>query len=124
MGIASCCYRKGLSNGSNDMNDDQKNHNRSKEAGPQHPDHSAQVTAINRVIGQLEAIKKMMIDRKYCPEIIHQMKAARGGLVTAEVSVLATHISNCVHQAVLSKDDDEIEAKTSEVVKYVRSLIG
>ncbi|MCB0362200.1 MAG: metal-sensitive transcriptional regulator [Bdellovibrionales bacterium] len=89
----------------------------------ENPDHTKQVAALNRVIGQLEAVKKMMIDRKYCPDIIHQIRAARGGLVSAEVMVLATHISNCVRDAIQSGDEVVIEEKAQEVSKYVKGLV-
>jgi DNA-binding FrmR family transcriptional regulator len=88
-----------------------------------HPDHTAQFVAINRVIGQLEGIKKMFVERKYCPEIIKQIKAARGGLLSVEATVLSTHLSSCVHSAIKSGDEEEIDIKIDEIMKYVRSLI-
>lgn len=88
------------------------------------PDHSNQLAAINRVIGQLESIKKMIIDKRYCPEIIHQLRAARGGLVSAEVMILAVHIQNCLRDAIDSKDDIVIEEKSKELTKYIKGLIN
>ncbi len=87
------------------------------------PDHKQQIVALNRVLGQIESVKKMIIGRKYCPDIIHQIRAARGGLVSAEVSVLASHISNCLHEAIRSEDDVLIKEKTIEISKYVKGLI-
>lgn len=87
------------------------------------PDHSNQLAAINRVIGQLESIKKMIIDKRYCPEIIHQLRAARGGLVSAEVMILSVHIENCLRDAIESSDDFVIKEKSKELTKYVKGLI-
>jgi DNA-binding FrmR family transcriptional regulator len=95
-----------------------------KQQKKQHPDHSTQLAAISRIIGQLELVKKMIIARKYSPDIIQQIRAARGGLVASEVAVLGVHISNCIQEAILSDDKEEIEAKTAEVVKYVKKLVG
>lgn len=105
------------------VDDGQKRIRGRKKSTKSHPDHSKQVVAVNRVIGQLEKIKKMMLAQKYCPDIIHQVRAARGGLASVEASVLGVHILNCLHDAIFSGHDAEIDAKTSEIVKYVRSLI-
>lgn len=64
---------------------------RGKIEHPEH-NHTKQIAALNRIIGQLESVKKMMTDRKYCADIIHQIKTAHGGLVSVEVKVSATHV--------------------------------
>jgi DNA-binding FrmR family transcriptional regulator len=107
--------------GADAMNENERTLKRQKK---EHPDHSAQLAAISRIIGQLELVKKLIIARKYCPDIIQQIRAARGGLVAAEVAILGVHISNCIREAVRSDDQEEIEAKTAEVIKYVKKLVG
>lgn len=89
----------------------------------EHPNHSKRIAGINRVIGQLENIKKMIVEREYCQDIIHQIKTARGGLNSIEVSILNTHIENCVTEAIESRDEAEIKRKTKEITKYVKSLM-
>lgn len=61
-----------------------------------HPCHQAQLPRLNRVIGQLEGIKKMIEEHRYCPEILIQLKAVRSAIVSVEKNILSTHLENCV----------------------------
>ena len=45
-----------------------------------HPDYSKLIPRINRAIGQLGGIKKMIEERRYCPEIIMQLRAVEFSL--------------------------------------------
>jgi len=63
---------------------------------PQHPCHKAEIPRLNRAIGQLEGIKKMIEDRRYCPEIIVQLKAVRAAIKRVENNILKTHLEDCV----------------------------
>ena len=42
-----------------------------------HPCHKAEIPRLNRVIGQLEGIKKMIEEQRYCPEILIQLNKAK-----------------------------------------------
>ena len=42
-----------------------------------HPCHSKHLSKLNRVAGQVEAIKKMINENRYCVDIMTQIKAAR-----------------------------------------------
>ncbi len=89
----------------------------------QYPDHRSHITSVNRVIGQLDGIKKMMLDRKYCPDIIQQIRAARGGLLRAEIDILSVHMHNCVADAAKQNEEDDIKEKIEEIMKYLKTLI-
>lgn len=65
----------------------------------EHPDHSAQNKNLNRAIGQLEAVKRMIDDGKYCPDILTQLRAARSALKSVEANILEAHLQGCVEQA-------------------------
>ena len=43
----------------------------------ENPSHKQEIPRINRAIGQLEGIKKMIEEQRYCPDIIIQLKAVR-----------------------------------------------
>lgn len=69
-------------------------------SGPEriHPDHSCELGRLNRIIGQLEGIKKMISDRRYCPEIIVQSKAATSAINALSAAILRTHLESCVRE--------------------------
>jgi DNA-binding FrmR family transcriptional regulator len=80
-----------------------------------HPDHSKELSRLNRVAGQVEGVKKMIDERRYCPDILTQLKALRSAVKTIETSMLKTHLMHCVKDAMQSDDADNIEQKVEEI---------
>ncbi len=85
----------------------------------EHPDHSEHIKRLNRVKGQIEGIERMILDRRYCPDIIAQLKAASAGLRATEAEVLKAHLRGCVSTALASKDAFKSEEKIQEIIKLV-----
>lgn len=56
-----------------------------------HSDHTASKKRLNRIKGQLDAVSKMIDDRKYCPDIIQQIRAAKSALQGLEFEILEGH---------------------------------
>lgn len=75
------------------------------------PSHEKQISRINRVVGQLEGIKRMIEDKRYCVEIMSQLRAARNAIKTIELGVLETHIGHCVAEACCSSSDESYKAE-------------
>ena len=85
-----------------------------------HPDHSAEIKRINRLIGQLEGIKRMIDDGVYCPEILIQTKAASSALRSLETSLLEAHINHCVKNSLKNGDSEQ---KISELIQIFKTRI-
>jgi DNA-binding FrmR family transcriptional regulator len=81
-----------------------------------HPDHSKQKVRLKRVGGQIEGIAKMIDERRYCPEILMQLKAASKAIQSIEGEILATHLRACVKNAIHSRNEKEISAKIDEMM--------
>lgn len=86
-------------------------------ANGKHPDHSASKKRVNRVKGQLEAVSRMIDERRYCPEIIQQIRAATNALKGLEQEVLKGHLEGCVREAMESKDPFIVRNKVDEILK-------
>lgn len=84
-----------------------------------HPDHSVHIKRLNRVKGQVEGIEKMILDRRYCPDIIAQLKAASAALRAVEAEVFKSHLRGCVKSAFNSEDAFESEEKIQEIIKMI-----
>ena len=67
-----------------------------------YPSHKAELKNLNRISGQLEAVKRMIEERKYCPEILTQLRAARAAIKSVETKILEAHLNACVEES-LSK---------------------
>ena len=85
-----------------------------------HPNHKEQIPNLNRAIGQLEGIKKMIEQRRYCPDIITQLKASKNAIASIESSLLSHHLNFCVRQAFDNKNEEEIEKKISEIISLFK----
>ncbi len=84
-----------------------------------HPDHAAQQKRISRIRGQIEGIERMVSERRYCVDIIHQIKAARSALNGLETAIIETHLRECVRSAINSKDAFKSEEKIQEILKIL-----
>lgn len=87
----------------------------------QHPDHSKQLHRINRIVGQLEGVKKMIEDRRYCPDILTQTRAISSAVRSLEANILQLHLENCVQDAFNSKKgyaDKQIQELVDIFKKY------
>ena len=81
-----------------------------------HADHSAELKRLVRIKGQVEGIKGMIIDKRYCPEIVHQIKAVRAALKGLEACIVESHMRHCVKQAIASKDAFVVQEKVEEII--------
>jgi CsoR family transcriptional regulator, copper-sensing transcriptional repressor len=86
----------------------------------QHPSHQEQIPHLNRVSGQVEGIKKMIEERRYCPEILNQLRAIRSAIKSIELRILDTHLSSCVTEACLSQDQNEQRKKIDEIRELIK----
>ena len=80
-----------------------------------HPDHSYLLPNVNRVTGQMEGIKKMIAERRYCPEILQQLKSIKSVICGIESSILEAHINACVTDAFNSQNEKEKAKKIAEL---------
>ena len=81
------------------------------------PDHSPSQKRINRIKGQVEAVSRMIDEKKYCLDIIQQVRAASSALKSLEQEILKKHLEMCVRQAMESEDSVEVSHKIDEIVK-------
>lgn len=86
----------------------------------QHPSHLGQMSHLNRVSGQIEGIKKMIEEGRYCPEILNQLRAIRSAIKSIELRILDTHLTSCVTEAYLSQDQAEQRKKIDEIRELIK----
>jgi DNA-binding FrmR family transcriptional regulator len=86
-----------------------------------HPSHNEQLPRINKIIGQLNGIKKMIEENRYCPEIITQLKAVSSACQSIAALLLEKHLASCVYKAFHSNDKKSQEQKIKELTKLYKS---
>ncbi|QDV44551.1 Copper-sensing transcriptional repressor CsoR [Stieleria neptunia] len=75
---------------------------------------------LHRVIGQVEAVGRMIVDDEYCVDILMQLSAATGALNKVGQIVLEQHIRSCVSDAIKSGNAKERDEKIEELMKVFR----
>lgn len=85
----------------------------------QHPDHGAQKARLSRARGQLDGIERMIDERRYCIDIITQLRAVKSALGALEAQIVETHLRGCVRSTFASKNAFDAEEKIKEIMKII-----
>lgn len=82
---------------------------------------AANMLQLRRARGQVDGIERMIIDDRYCADIIVQITAARASLQVVANSLLAAHLKNC-HNAALSNGGAVADKMYQELVDLVSKM--
>lgn len=80
-----------------------------------HPCHHHELPKLNRIAGQIEGVKRMIEEHRYCPDIITQLRAARAAIRRVEADLLETHLKSCVNEALKSDNAANTDRKIEEL---------
>ena len=75
---------------------------------------------LRHVIGQVEAVGRMIEDEEYCVDILMQLSAATGALNKVGQIVLEQHIRSCVSEAIKSGSAKDRDEKIEELMTVFR----
>ena len=71
---------------------------------------------INRIIGQMNGIKRMIDENRYCDDILIQLSAINNSIKSLANNILEEHLNSCVVDKIKSNDLGII----SEVMEIVK----
>jgi DNA-binding FrmR family transcriptional regulator len=77
------------------------------------------VSRLEKVMGQVRGIEKMLEDRRYCVDVLTQIDAARAALAGVGKIILRNHIETCVATALASGKEEEREEKIAELMSIL-----
>jgi DNA-binding FrmR family transcriptional regulator len=77
---------------------------------------------LRRIEGQVRGIEQMVVDDRYCIDILTQVSAATKALQAVALELLEDHLSHCVAQAIEGGDPDA-QAKITEATNAVARLV-
>lgn len=80
------------------------------------PSHEKELARLNRAIGQMEGIKRMIIDKRYCPDILIQFKAVKSAIKSIESNIIKAHLEHCVAH---SFENEEERTKKIDEIKHL-----
>ncbi|MCR5786078.1 MAG: metal-sensing transcriptional repressor [Acholeplasmatales bacterium] len=71
---------------------------------------------LNRIIGQMNGVKKMIDEDKYCGDVLIQLSAIEKGIASVADIILDNHMHHCVADAIKEGDNSKID----EVMELIR----
>jgi len=74
---------------------------------------------INRLVGQMKGISKMLDENRYCGDILNQIAAIEKALKSVGYLILKTHMNTCVKESVLEGKDEAID-EVFEIIKRLQ----
>ena len=82
--------------------------------------HEETLKRISRIAGQVQGVRRMVEERKYCIDIIAQIQAVRSALRAVELKILQKHMSHCVSGAFASGSRTDADQKMEELLRVMK----
>lgn len=75
-----------------------------------------------KAIGHLNAVHRMVDEKKYCIDILHQLKAVQSALDKTSESILKQHLDTCVVEAMKNNDSERVIEELMQVFRKSPNL--
>ncbi len=85
-----------------------------------HKDNEKIITRLKRIMGQLSGVEKMIIDDKYCIDIITQTSAIKSAISSLEDEMLQSHLAHCLRSNITLVRQKEMQEEIIKVYKLKR----
>jgi len=82
--------------------------------------HTETLNRLARITGQVQGVKRMIEEEKYCIDIITQIQAARSALRSLELKILEKHMQHCVNDAFTEGNQKEADEKITELLRVMK----
>lgn len=85
-----------------------------------HQHTQAVLNRLSRVIGHLEAIRRMVEEGRDCSEVLIQLSAVRSAINNTGKVILQDHIAHCIVEAVQQEDYETLEELNRAIDRFMR----
>ena len=87
-----------------------------------HPSHKKHMDALKRIEGQIRGIQRMVEEKRYCMDILTQLRAVSSAVGSVQNSILAKHLDTCLANAITRGSKTEKKKKVEEVVNLLKTF--
>ena len=78
------------------------------------------IKRLNIIEGQVRGIKQMILDDRYCSDIITQMLAINKALESLENIILEKHLDSCIKKKKKKGNTEEVSKEIMDLFKKLR----
>ena len=82
--------------------------------------HEETLNRLSRISGQVQGVRKMVEEKKYCIDIVTQIQAVRSALRAVELQILKKHMHYCVSDAFTSGSPKDADEKMDELLRVMK----
>jgi CsoR family transcriptional regulator, copper-sensing transcriptional repressor len=75
-----------------------------------------------KAMGHLNAVHRMVEEKKYCIDVLHQLKAVQAALDKTAEEILKQHLETCVVDAVRNQDERRVIEELIQVFRKAPDL--
>ncbi len=75
-----------------------------------------------KAMGHLNAVHKMVDEKRYCIDVLHQLKAVQAALDKAGEEILKQHLETCVVDAIRNQDEQRVIDELIQVYRKAPNL--
>ena len=86
--------------------------------------HNEQLPFLKKIEGQVAGVRRMIEEKRYCVDILTQIRSIIGALHRVEGEIFRKHLDGCVVGALKGKSEAEIQKKIDEVIKLIDRFRG
>jgi len=84
--------------------------------------HEEQLQYLRKIEGQVGGIQRMIEEKRYCVDILTQIRSIIGALYRVESDIFRKHIDGCVVRALKGKSETEKQEKIDEIVELIQKF--
>lgn len=81
--------------------------------------HEEQLQFLKKIEGQVAGIQRMITEKRYCVDILMQIRSTIGALRRVEGQIYKKHLDGCVAGALRGKSEEEKQKKINEVIELL-----
>ena len=85
---------------------------------PDAPSHKRELDALARIEGQVRGIQRMVVEGRYCMDILTQTRAIHAALRRVERHILQAHLQTCVRDSFHHGSEEDREQKIIEILSF------
>jgi DNA-binding FrmR family transcriptional regulator len=82
--------------------------------------HEETLNRLSRIAGQVQGVRKMVEEKKYCIDIVTQIQAVRSALRAVEMQILKKHMHHCVNDTFSSGSQKDADEKMDELLRVMK----
>jgi DNA-binding FrmR family transcriptional regulator len=82
----------------------------------------AVLTRLRRIEGQVRGLQKMVVEERYCADVLMQVSSVQEALKGVQRTLLHNHLRHCASAAIRSDDPAAAETMYAEIVELFSKM--